>query len=162
LGSKKDPVELHPASVEPRRVFGPQRPERPQIFVGDPAALRERRANDGIEFRLEPAGTDSDDEPTAGEDIDCREHLGSEHGRAVRHDHHRQHEADAGRLRGDEGCRGQLLVPEFRTLSEEFAAFGIRVAGHPQVRQQDVVGQRQVVVAQRLALLRDPGDDLGR
>ena len=45
---------------------------------------------------------------------------------------------------------------------KEFAAFGIGVARHPQVRQHDVVGQSQVVVAQRLALLRDPGHDLGR
>jgi len=40
------------------------------------------------------------------------------------------------------------------------AALGIRIAGYPEVRKNDVVGKRQIVVAQRLAFSRDPGHDL--
>ena len=36
--------------------------------------------------------------------------------------------------------------------------FGIRIAGHADVGQHDVVGERQVVVAHRLAFLRDAGE----
>ena len=162
FGFEEDPVELQPASVEARRLFGPQASEGAQIFVGHPSALAEWRADYRIEFRLEPARADPDNEPPAREDVDSGQHLGGEHGWAVRHDHHRQHKADAAGLRGDEGRRRQLLVPAFGTFSEEFAPFGIGVAQHPQVRQHDVVGQCQVIVAQCLAKLCDPGHDLGR
>ena len=39
------------------------------------------------------------------------------------------------------------------------AALGIRIAGYPEVRKNDVVGQCQIVLAQRLAFSRDPGHD---
>ena len=53
-------------------------------------------------------------------------------------------------------------MPAFRALPEEFAALGIRIARHPQVRQHDMVGQCQIVITQRLTLLCDPDQAAGR
>lgn len=44
-------------------------------------------------------------------------------------------------------------------FAEKFAALGIGVARDLEVWQQDVVGQGQIIVAHRLAFLRDPGHD---
>src|SRR5262249_23597293 len=58
-------------------------------------------------------------------------------------------------------CR-QLFVSPFRPLGKEFAAFGIRIAGHPQVGEDNVVGQGQIVVPQRFAFLRYSHQNIGR
>src|SRR5262249_9276069 len=54
----------------------------------------------------------------------------------------------------------QLLMAPLGPFGEEFAALGIGIAGDLRVRQYDVVGQCQIVVAQRLAFLRDLDDDI--
>jgi hypothetical protein len=161
LGFEDDTLEPDPIGLEPRRLFGPEFSKRPQIFVGHGTAGGKRRRHRSVELCLEPARADADDEPSAGEDIDRRQHLGGEHGRPVRHHHHRQHQTDARGLGGDISRRRQLFVPALGALGEKFSALGVWIAGDLQIRQHDVVGQSQIVVTQRLALLRDLADGIG-
>ena len=146
-----------------RLLLGPQRAERVDIFVGDGAAFGERRRHDGVELGLEPAGADPDRQPPAGQHIDRRELLGRENRRPVRHDQDRQHQPDARGLRREPGgqasashgarrrCRSNRTRRSRNTDSR---------VGH--VGQHDMVGEGQVVVAERLALARDAGHDLRR
>jgi hypothetical protein len=52
-------------------------------------------------------------------------------------------------------------VPALGSLGEELSALGIGIARDLQIRQHDVVGQRQIIVTQRLALLRDLDNRIG-
>ena len=59
---------------------------------------------------------------------------------------------------GDKGGRGQLLVAPLRPFAKELSALGIGVARNLQIGQDDVVGQRQIVVTQRFAFSGDMDD----
>src|SRR5438128_2232028 len=48
-----DPIELDPASVDARRLLGPQYPEHPDIVVSHPAALGKGHRRHRVEFRIE-------------------------------------------------------------------------------------------------------------
>ncbi len=98
------------------------------------------------------------DQPPFGQHVDRRQHLRREHRRPMRHHQHRQHQPDARRLRRDERGRGQQFVPFGRRVRHELARLGIRITRHADVGQHDVIGQRQVIIAHRLAFLREAGE----
>src|SRR6266850_2110072 len=70
LGFQDDAVEARVAAAKAWRAFGPQHAEGVDILVGHRAALGERRADDGVELRLQPAGADADDQPPAGQHVE--------------------------------------------------------------------------------------------
>ena len=100
-------------------------------------------------------------EPAARQHVDRRQLLRGEHRRPVRHDQHRQHQPQPRRRRGKPGGKRQHLVAMRAVGRIERAAFGIGIAGLGHVGQGHMVGDGQVVVAERLALAGDARHDLG-
>jgi len=82
---------------------------------------------DCLELFPAPADTDAQRQPALGEVVDGGQHLGGQHGRAMRHHHDRQDEAKLLRQRGDIGRGRQLLQPCGRGAGRELAASGIGI-----------------------------------
>ena len=76
----------------------------------------------------------------------------------MRHHHDGEHQPDARGLRGDEGGGGELLVALGGRVGHELAGLRVRIAGDAHVRQHDVVGEGEVVVAEGFAFLCDAGE----
>jgi hypothetical protein len=73
----------------------------------------------------------------------------------VRHDGDRGDEAKPRGFAGDEGYRGQLLVPVAARAAGEFAGVAVGIFGLDIPGNDDMVTDRGVVVTHRLALDRD-------
>ena len=156
LRLEQDVGEFDVAAREARIVLGPQLTERIEIFVGDRAALGKRRYAERLELFLHPTRADAEGQPAIGQHVDRRQHLGLQYCRSVWHDGDRGDEAQPRGFAGDKRHRYQLLVPVAARPARELAGVAVGVLGFDVPRDDDVVADRRVVVAHRLALGGDP------
>ena len=156
FGREDHVVEAHILAVEFRRLGGPQFLACCHPFVGHVAAIVERGGADCLELFAAPADTDAQRQAALGEVVDGGQHLGGQHGRAVRHHHDRQDEAKLLRQRGDIGRGRQLLEPCGRGAPRKLAGPGIGIFRLQIAWHHDVVADRDVVEAQRLPFRDDP------
>jgi hypothetical protein len=139
-------------------VLRPQRLAGHHGFIGHGTAFGEGLRADGDELLLHPADADAKGQPPAGQHIQCRQHLGGEHRRAVRHHHDGGDDAQLLGARGDEHRLHQLLVPVGLGAGGKLPGLGIRVARFDIGGDDDMVADGDVVKAQRLGLGGDGGD----
>ena len=108
-----------------------------------------------------PADTDAHGQPALREHVDGGQHLGGQHGMAVRQHEHRGEKANAAGGGGDEAQRRHLLEGDARVLGEELARLGIGVGAFDLGRDNDVVAHAEVLVSERLRLLRNGPQRVG-
>ena len=142
-------------AVELRRILGPEFNEGAHIFVGHCSTRIEVRRVDGLELLAHPARTDTQRQPATRENVDGRENLGGQHGRSMRHHHDGGHETQARRFRGDPGDLRQLFVPLAAGAAGELPGGAVGIFGRDRGRNHDVVAERRVVEAHRLAANHD-------
>ena len=160
LGLEQHIGEFDVFAVEARIVLGPQLAAGHQILVGDRTALGEGRHAQRLELLLHPAGADAEGQPAVRQHVDRRQHLGQQHRRAVRDDGDRGDQPQPRGLAGDKRDRGQLLVPVAARAAGKLAGVAVGIAGLDVARDHDMVADRGVVVAHRLALDGDAGEVL--
>ncbi|MEJ1975204.1 MAG: hypothetical protein WDN49_03215 [Acetobacteraceae bacterium] len=151
LRVEDDAAERDVLAGETRLLLGPQRAEGLQVFVRHCAARREGRRADRLEFFLQPARA----MPTARRPPDSTSiverifavstagRCGTTITEVTR--------IQAGRLGGDEGDRGQLLMPGRAGAGGKLAGFRIGVARLDVRRDDDVVAEGGIVEPDRLA-----------
>ena len=99
--------------------------------------------------------------PPFRQHVDRRQHLGEQHRRTVRHDGDRGHQTQPRGPAGDKGDSGQLLVPVAARAAGKFAGVAVGVFSLDVAGNDDMVADRRVVVADRLALGRDAREIVG-
>ena len=135
---------------------GGLRPEPAQIgdlFLHPPGAVAEGLAQHP-EFHRVPADADTEAQPAAGQDVDFGGLLGDQRRLPLREDENRRREFEPFRRAGEEAEQRQGLVEHVVE----------RVVGPPVLRPvgnllHHMVDAGEMVVAERLHLLREPADN---
>ena len=122
------------------------------------SAIIERRRSNRLKFLAAPADTDTEREPAFGQEIDRGQQLGGQHRGSVRHHHDREHEAQLRRQRGDISSGCQLLQPGCLGAGGKFSSVGVWVFRVEVPRYHDVIADRDIIEAERLAFSDDASE----
>jgi hypothetical protein len=118
-------------------------------LVAPGAPPRVRHAEE-LDFLLHPADTGAEHDAARRQVVERREHLGGEHGVAMRQHQHGRAQAHALGHPGDQAQRHQRLEEAGGRRQRKVAGRGVGIARRDRVRNDDVVARPQGVVAERL------------
>ncbi len=162
LRQRVDVADGVEAAREAHRILGPHRAHQRQIFVGHATALCEGRGAHRLELLAQPAHAGTEDDATAGEDVDRRQRLRRNHRIAIGHDEHAGAEPHFRRGLREVGQERQWLEVILVGATGELAGRGVGI--HRACRrggQHDVIAHEHGGVAKRLGLGCDFEHDVG-